>query len=98
MNEVCPTKILLANPGADLASYGTMFRLNARELELFSELIPKRQFLLKTATRSKVLNVNLDPRAYWEYANSPRENQRRRRALEQHGWEEGLKVLAAQAS
>jgi type IV secretion system protein VirB4 len=98
VNEVCPTKLLLANPGADLASYGKMFRLNARELELFSELIPKRQLLLKTATRSKVLNVHLDPRAYWEYANSPRENERRRRVLEQHGLEEGLKVLAAQAS
>jgi type IV secretion system protein VirB4 len=98
VNEVCPTKLLLANPGADLGNYGRMFRLNERELQVFSELIPKRQFLLKTASRSKVLNVHLDPRAYWEYANSPRENERRRLALEEHGVEEGLKILAAQAS
>jgi len=97
VNEICPTKILLANPGADLASYQRMFRLNEREVELFSELIPKRQFLVKSATRAKVLNVNLDPHAYWQYTNSPFDNERRRQATEQHGIEEGLKVLASQA-
>lgn len=97
VNEICPTKILLANPGADLGSYQQMFRLNAREVELFSALIPKRQFLWKAASRAKVLNVNLDPRAYWEYTNSPSDNERRRRAVEEFGADEGLKVLAAQA-
>ena len=97
VNEICPTKILLANPGADLASYQRMFRLNDREMALFSELIPKRQFLLKTPSRAKVLNVHLDPHAYWQYTNSPFDNERRRQELEQHGFEEGLKVLAAQA-
>lgn len=97
VNEVCPTKILLANPGADLASYQRMFRLNEREVELFSELIPKRQFLWKTARRAKVLNVNLDPHAYWEYTNSPKDNERRSKAIEEFGAEEGLQVLAAQA-
>lgn len=97
VNEICPTKILLANPGADLASYQRMFKLNDREVELFAGLIPKRQFLVKSASRSKLLNVNLDPHAYWQYTNSPYDNERRRQALEQHGVEEGLKVLAAQA-
>jgi len=97
VNEICPTKILLANPGADLTAYQRMFRLNEREAEIFSALIPKRQFLLKTAQRSKVLNVNLDPRAYWQYTNSPYDNERRREAIEQHGFEEGLQVLAARA-
>lgn len=97
MNEICPTKILLANPGADLGSYQQMFRLNEREVELFSALIPKRQFLWRTASRAKVLNVNLDPRAYWEYTNSPYDNERRRKAVEEFGAEEGLKVLAAGA-
>jgi type IV secretion system protein VirB4 len=97
VNEICPTKILLANPGADLASYQRMFKLNEREVELFSELIPKRQFLVKSASRAKVLKVNLDRHAYWQYANSPYDNERRRQAVEQHGTEEGLKVLAAQA-
>lgn len=97
VNEVCPTKILLANPSANLATYQAMFRLNEREVELFSALIPKRQLLWKTATRAKVLNVNLDPHAYWEYTNSPCDNERRRRALEEFGAEEGLRVLAAGA-
>jgi type IV secretion system protein VirB4 len=97
VNEICPTKILLANPGADLAAYQRMFRLNEREVELFSALIPKRQFLVKTAQRSKVLNVNLDPNAYWQYTNSPYDNERRSRAIQQHGFEDGLKALAAEA-
>ena len=96
MNEICLTKLLLANPGADLASYAEMFRLNEREVELFSTLIPKRQVLLKTPTRSKVLNVHLDPHAYWQYTNSPYDNEQRREAMAQHG-NDGLKVLAGQA-
>jgi type IV secretion system protein VirB4 len=93
VNEICPTKILLA----DLAAYQRMFHLNEREVELFSALIPKRQFLVKTAHRSKVLNVHLDPNAYWQYTNSPYDNERRRQAIEEHGLEKGLKALAAQA-
>ena len=96
VNEICPTKILLANPGADLASYQRMFKLNEREVELFSGLIPKRQFLVKAASRAKVLNVNLDPHAYWEYTNSPYDNALREQVIREHGFEEGLKTLAAQ--
>ncbi len=97
VNEICPTKILLANPGADHGAYQRMFHLNEREVELFASLIPKRQFLVKTEQRAKVLNVNLDPRAFWEYANSPYENERRQTAIAEHGFEKGLEVLAAQA-
>lgn len=97
VNEICPTKILLANPGADHAAYQRMFHLNDREVELFASLIPKRQFLVKTEQRSKVLNVSLDRRAYWEYANSPFDNERRDAAIAAHGVEKGLEVLAAQA-
>lgn len=97
VNEICPTKILLANPGADHAAYQRMFHLNDREVELFAGLLPKRQFLVKTQARAKVLNLDLDPRAYWEYTNSPYDNERRRAAIEQHGFEEGIQVLAAQA-
>ncbi len=97
VNEICPTKILLANPGADHAAYQRMFHLNEKEVELFSGLIPKRQFLLKTDQRSKVLNVDLDPRAYWQYTNSPYDNERRDAAFAEHGFEKGLEVLAAQA-
>ena len=44
-----------------------------------------------------MLNVNLDPHAYWEYTNSPCDNELRRAATERHGVEESLKILAAQA-
>lgn len=97
VNEICPTKILLANPGADQTAYQRMFRLNDREVELFSALTPKRQFLLKTDQRAKVLNVDLDPLAYWQYTNSPYDNERRNAAFAEHGFEKGLEVLAVQA-
>jgi type IV secretion/conjugal transfer VirB4 family ATPase len=97
VNEICPTKILLPNAGADHTAYQRMFHLNEREVELFAALIPKRQFLVKTEQRAKVLNVNLDPRAYWQYTNSPYDNERRRAAIEAHGFEKGIEVLAAQA-
>lgn len=98
VNEICPTKILLANPGADHAAYQRMFHLNEREVELFSRLTPKRQFLLKTDERAKVLNVDLDRRAYWQYTNSPYDNERRDAVIAEHGFEKGLEILAEQAS
>ncbi len=98
VNEMCPMKLLLSNPGADLASYAAMFKLNERELDRFAALIPKKQFLLKTPTRSAVLNVELDPAAYWTYTNSPYDNARRDAAFAAHGQAEGLQVLAAGAA
>jgi type IV secretory pathway VirB4 component len=94
-NEICPKKLLLANPGANLAAYQQLFKLNDREVELFAGLIPKQQFLEKTATRSKVLNVHLDPQALALYANSPRENVARQAAIATHALDEGLRRLAA---
>lgn len=98
VNEICPAKILLANPGADHAAYQRMFHLNDREVELFAGLRPKGQFLLKTEQRAKVLSVDLDPSAYWQYTNSPYDNELRDAAFAEHGFEKGLAVLAAQAS
>jgi hypothetical protein len=63
---------------------------------LFSGLVPKRQFLMKTDQRAKVLNVDLDQRAYWEYTNSPYDNERRDAAIAEYGFEKGLEVLASQ--
>ncbi len=67
-------------------------------MELFAALIPKRQFLLKTPTSSRVLNVDLDPAAYWTYTNSPEDNARRAEAIRQHGMDEGIRILAATAA
>jgi type IV secretion system protein VirB4 len=98
VNELCPMKVLLANSGANLASYAEMFKLNEREVEHFAALIPKRQFLLKTPTRSAVLNVELDSAAYWTYTNSPFDNARRDAAIAAHGQARGLEILAAEAA
>ena len=97
VNEICPMKLLLANAGANLAEYRRMFSMNEREIEMFTGLAPKRQFLMKTAAESRVLNVSLDPVAFWEYANSPYENERRREAIGRSGEEEGLRILAGVA-
>ena len=59
---------------------------------------PKRQFLLKTDSRAKVLNVDLDPRALIEYGNSPYENARREAAIAAHGFPAGIDLLAAQTT
>ena len=91
VNEICPTKILLANPGADLTAYQRMFRLNEREVEAVLRFDSEAPVSVKTAQRSKVLNVNLDPRAYWQYTNSPYDNERRREAIEHTGSKKAYK-------
>ena len=91
--EVCPTRILLASPGANVAEMARVFKLNEKEAERYAALIPKRQFLLKTDTRAKVLHVDLDPHALIEYGNSPYENARRDAAIAAHGFEAGLDFL-----
>jgi hypothetical protein len=43
---------------------------------------------------AKVLNLNVDPKGYWLYTNSPNDNRRRREAFERYGFEIGLDKLA----
>jgi type IV secretory pathway VirB4 component len=85
INEICPTKILLANPGAPKAHYKQIFELNDKEAELFAALTPKKQFLLKTPQRSAVLSVMPSQEEYWTYANDPNSNRIRE--------EQGMEVL-----
>jgi type IV secretion system protein TrbE len=56
--ESCPTKLLLANPAYDHQLYSDLFQLNDVECQLLSELIPRREFLLKRPGLSKVLALN----------------------------------------
>ena len=95
--EGCPTKLLLANPALDRARYAELFRLNATELDLLTELIPRRQMLLKRPDLAKVLNLNVDPRSYWLYTNTPIENDRVAATFREYGFEAGLDQLAASA-
>ena len=95
--ESCPTKLLLANPSFDRARYAELFQLNETELNLLTELIPRRQFLLKRPGLSKVLALNVDPRSYWLYTNTPVDDERVASVFREFGFEAGLDRLAASA-
>ena len=93
--ESCPTKLLLANPALDRAKYAELFQLNTVELDLLTELAPRRQLLLKRPELAKVLTLNVDPRSYWLYTNTPVDNERVSAIFREYGFEAGLDRLAA---
>jgi type IV secretion system protein VirB4 len=95
--ESCPTKLLLANPSLDRARYAELFHLNAMELDLLTDLIPRRHLLLKRPHLAKVLTLSVDPRSYWLYTNTPLDNERVAAMFREHGFEGGLDRLAASA-
>jgi hypothetical protein len=53
--------------------------------------------LLKRPDLAKVLNLNVDPRSYWLYTNTPIDNDRVAAAFREYGFEAGLDQLAASA-
>ena len=95
--ESCPTKLLLANPSLDRSRYADLFQLNATELDLLTDLTPRRQLLLKRPDLAKVLTLNVDPRSYWLYTNTPADNERVAAMFREYGFEAGLDQLAASA-
>jgi type IV secretion/conjugal transfer VirB4 family ATPase len=95
--ESCPTKLLLANPAFDQQQYTDLFQLNATELQLLAELLPRRQFLLKRPDLAKVLTLNVDPHSYWLYTNTPADNERLAAMCHEYGFDAGLDRLAASA-
>lgn len=95
ISEVCPTKILLANPSADMKAYAELFHLNPAEVQNFRTLIGKQQFMVKKEEQpAQVLNLILSPYELVQYANSPFENARRDKYIGKYGRELGLKKLA----
>jgi type IV secretion system protein VirB4 len=95
--ESCPTKLLLANPALDRRQYAELFQLNEMELDLLAGLAPRQQILLKRPQLAKVLTLNVDPKSYWIYTNTPIDNERVTEAFREHGFEAGLDRLAASA-
>jgi hypothetical protein len=81
----------------DRAQYAELFHLNLMELDRLSELIPRRQLLLKRADIAKVLTLNVDPHSYWLYTNTPIDNERVATMFRDHGFDDGLDRLAASA-
>jgi type IV secretion system protein VirB4 len=94
IQESCPTKIFLANPGMGRDLYQQQFHLNDIEIDLITTLVPKRQMLIKNPDIAKVANLNVDPKSYWIYTNDPFDNLKRRQAFEAYGFEKGLEILA----
>lgn len=95
--ENAPNKFLLANPGLDPDEYARLFQLNATEIDLVRDLLPRRQFLLKRPSVAKVLNLNVDPRSYGIYTNTPLDNERFTRLVSEYGFAEALDRFAAAA-
>jgi type IV secretion system protein TrbE len=95
--EGCPTKLLLANPSLDRRQYSELFGLNEVELDLLDQVAARRQLLLKRADLAKVLTLNVDPRSYWLYTNTPVDNERVAAIVREFGFEGGLDRLAASA-
>lgn len=93
--ESTPNKFLLPNPGFDPERYARLFHLNATELALQRDLIPRRQFLLKRPTLAKVLNLDVDAKSYGLYTNTPLDNERFDALVREHGFDEALNRFAA---
>lgn len=95
--ESCPTRLLLANPSMNREQYRDLFQLNDAEVDLLTNLQPKRQLLLKRANLAKVLDLNVDPKSYWIYTNTPIDNERVASVFRELGFAAGLDQLAATA-
>ncbi len=95
--ESCPTKLLLANPSLDTQQYVDLFHLNPMEVELLTDLVPRQQLLLKRPTLTKVLSLNVDPKSYWIYTNTPVDNERVAAIFREHGFDAGIARLAESA-
>lgn len=93
--ESCPTRFLLANPGADPDRYAQLFHLNETELALHQELVARRQFLLKRPGLAKILDLNVDAQSYGLYTNTPLDNERFNALVRDHGFDEALRRFAA---
>ena len=94
-NEVCPTKMFLHNPGADVAEYQRIFHWNEAEVEIFRSLAPKRDVFVKRGDQpGEKLQIHLEPEALMRYGNSPFENIAKEKAMAAHGFEKGLSMAA----
>ena len=92
--ESIPTKLFLANPELPDA-VGALFRLNDSELAQIRGLIPKRELYLRRPDQAAVLRLEVDPESYWLYTSSALDAEERARAVERHGLDRALEVLAS---
>jgi type IV secretion/conjugal transfer VirB4 family ATPase len=90
VNESCPTRIFLANPGIDRKLYAETFQLNDAEVGLLESLVPKRNLLFKQPRYAKKLRLEVDALSYWTATNTPRDNIRKLDYFARFGPEQGL--------
>jgi type IV secretion/conjugal transfer VirB4 family ATPase len=93
--ESCPTKVFLSNPDLDAARASDLFHLNDVEVARIMNLQPRRQFLLKRPDAAKVLELIVDPRAYWIYTNTPLDNDRLQQALHGRSFDQAISHLVS---
>jgi type IV secretion system protein VirB4 len=91
--ESCPTKVFLSNPDLDARRARDLFHLNDVEVARIMDLQPRRQFLLKRPDAAKVLELTVDPRAYWIYTNTPLDNDRLEQALQGRSFDQAVSHL-----
>lgn len=96
ISESCPTKLFLANPGMDRATYQNLFRLNDTEASLIASLAPKEEILIKRPAGAKIVKLGVGRREYWIYTSNPFDHQKRRDAIERHGFRRGLEILSGE--
>lgn len=99
--ESCPQRILLPNDRAiepqAQAAY-VRFGLNARQIELVSRAIPKRQYYLQSARGNRLFELGLDPVALALCGASDPDTQKRIDAiLSEHGPREFAERFLTQA-
>jgi len=94
--ESCPTRIFLANPGMNADVYREQFHLNAHQAEIIRTLTPKRKLFLHTPDVSRELTLEVDPKSYWLFTNSPIDNARRDELFQRYGVKCALERLGAQ--
>ena len=91
--ESLPTKLFLANPDLP-SSVADVFQLNDQEVELIRGLLPKREMYLRRSDEFAVIRLEVDRDSYWLYTSSAVDAEKRSKAVNQHGLERGIELLA----
>ena len=95
--ESCPTRLLLANPSMNVEQYRELLQLNEMELSVLAEPRAKAPSAYEARSCRKVLELNVDPKSYWIYTNTPIDNERVASVFRELGFAAGLDRLAATA-
>lgn len=72
--ESMPTQIFLSNTEIDREAYAKAFHLSEREAQLITEIVPKKELILKRPDRSKIVRLDVNPDDYWIYSNKSKES------------------------